>query len=154
MVNSKGQTKKPGETKVDEKPVEEEPEVTAQVTTNPLDEVLGQAQKAYSAYMDATREVSRIYRENEIQVGEAYMRAVQQATAICDSTIKQATKDRELAEKKARETYEKALEEAEKKSEETVADALKTREEDIAKAWELREETVAQAWDIYSKVVR
>jgi tryptophan synthase beta subunit len=105
LANPKGQANKAGEVK-DEEVVAETPAESAQVATSPLDEVLGQAQRAYSAYMDATREVSRIYRENEIQVGEAYLRVVQQANEACESAIKQANKNRE-PEKLIREQWNK-----------------------------------------------
>ncbi len=158
MVNPKGQGKKAAETKEDntaeQAPVVEKAPAAEPVGRNPLDEVMGQAQRAYSAYMDATREVSRIYRENEIQVGEAYMRVVQQANEACEATIREATRDREQAETKAREAYQRAMEEAETKAQQRISDALKAREEEILKAWELREDTVSQAWEIYSKVVR
>ena len=62
----------------EEEAVQEEQEQTEEVVraeaeqsaVKPLDEVLGQAQKAYAAYMEAEREVARIYRENEQQVAD------------------------------------------------------------------------------------
>jgi hypothetical protein len=152
VVNPKGQAKKTEE-QAEISTEQEEPQAEA-VVKNPLDEVLSQAQRAYTAYMDATREVSRIYRENEIQIGDAYVKAAQEANQACEASVKQAEKAREQAEKRARDAYQRALENAEKTAEEAIAQALKTREEDIAKAWGKREETVAQAWDIYTKVVR
>jgi hypothetical protein len=134
--------------------IKEEATVEEQIVRNPLDGVMGQAQRAYSAYMAATREVSRIYRENEIQVGEAYMRAVQQANETWESILKDAAADLAEAQQQAREANHRALAEAENSSREKTDAAIKEREETIAKAWELREETVAQAWEIYSKVVR
>jgi len=158
VVNPKGQAKKTEEVTEEQAvtaPEQEETQAGAgEAVRNPLDEVLTQAQKAYTAYMDATREVSRIYRENEINVGETYMKAAQQANQACEDSIKQAEKAREQAEKRAGDAYQKALDQAVKNAEEAIAQALKTRDEEIAKAWQSRGETVAQAWDIYSKVVR
>jgi hypothetical protein len=42
-----------------------------------LDEVMGQAEKAYAAYMEAERHVAMAYHENEMQVAKAYERAEQ-----------------------------------------------------------------------------
>jgi hypothetical protein len=53
----------------------------------PLDEVLGQAEKAYAAYMEAERQVARIYKENEQQVANAYRRTEQQTNQACEKSI-------------------------------------------------------------------
>jgi hypothetical protein len=123
-VNKKAQKQIEETLPVEEEPVEEEPveevSVEERPAMRPLDEVLGQAQKAYAAYMDATREVSRIYRENEIQVAEAYRRAEQQANEACEENIKQALKDREGAESRAQDAYREAMAEAERESSESV----------------------------------
>ena len=78
MTNPRAQAKK-SEGQADEKPAKSEEEVKKQIggahaeaeqPVKPLDEVLGQAQKAYSAYQEAEREVARMYRRNEQQVSE------------------------------------------------------------------------------------
>jgi len=72
VVNPKTQAKK-SEAQAEEKAAKPEEETkksgaraeAEQPPVRPLDEVLGQAQKAYSAYQEAEREVARMYRRNE-----------------------------------------------------------------------------------------
>lgn len=115
-----------------------------------LDKILGQAQKAYAAYMDATREVSRIYRENEMQVAEAYRRTKQRANAAFEEDIKQALKARAEKEHDARKAYQEAREQAEKNAAEAIAMAIKTRDEVITKSWDNQKVILEKVWKKYT----
>jgi hypothetical protein len=164
MVDVKTQTKKQEKAEkeetanvldeVEEQLKESPVEMETSPTTKPLHDVLGQAEKAYAAYMDAEKQVSMIYRENESQLAAAYRKAEEQATLHCEENIRQAIKVRDEAEQKARATYLQLKEQAEKTCEETIARVLVSRNETISKAWEIHQESMEQAWTIYSRVIR
>ena len=54
-----------------EQVVEDTEEKAEEQPARPLDEVLGQAEKAYAAYMEAQRQVASAYRMNEEQIAKA-----------------------------------------------------------------------------------
>ena len=131
MVNPKGQGRKASKEvgglavqRPDEAKGQGEQSPGEEPMVKPLDEVMGQAEKAYAAYMEAERQVARIYKSNEVQVANAYRKAEEQANRACeegvrqalearDEAIEQASEVREEAERQAREAYQKAREQAE-----------------------------------------
>ena len=135
----------------------------------PLSDVLGKAQRAYSAYLEAQKEVAKAYKVNELQLERAYREAERHADEECQNTIAELLADREESEQQAEETFRNAVEQArqmEKDAQEAysqtldqvrenceanVNEALKTRDAANAKAWELRSRTVDRAWAIFLK---
>jgi PAS domain S-box-containing protein len=113
-------------------------------------DVLEQAQKAYTAYMDATRAVSRIYRENEEYVDAAYEKAINNANDEFNKLISQALMSLKETLRKAPLVYRQAID----TYEDNYKQALTTHNDAVNKSWLTRLETMKQAWDIYSKVVR
>ena len=135
----------------------------------PLSDVLGKAQKAYSAYLEAQREVAKAYKVNELQLERGYKETAQKADRDCENAINVALRAREeaerraeevfakvvaqarQAEKEAEEVYQRALEQSRTECESSVNEAMKIRDAAIDNAWELRTRTVDRAWMIFLK---
>ena len=128
----------------------------------PLDEILSQAEKAYTAYMEAERRVAQAYHENEIQVAKAYKQAEQQAQRTFDEAVGEAQRVREEAIAKAlnaRETalemaekaFREAKEQADKTCDEIITQALKARNDRMAKAWDTHQQAMLDAWKIFTR---
>ena len=85
-----------------ERPAIAEP---AQQTTDPLAELLGRAQTAYAAYMQAQKEVATAYKDREQQIVKVYKDAEQQANKTYEQAMERALKAREMAEQQAEDRY-------------------------------------------------
>ena len=144
---------------------EEIPSKSQETNRNGLEEVMSQADKAYSAYIIAQQEVARSYHENEIHVVGAYQRAQNKAYRSFDTAVAKAAKERDETLIWATEAREKAIQQVEVTFKETkdkaestydaaVSRALQERDSDLEQASKLRDETIEQAWLIYSKVTR
>jgi len=120
-----------------------------QIDIRPLDKVLGQAEKAYKAYMEASKKVSNIYKENEYWLDEAYKEAERTENEAFDQSIAQASKTRDEALQEDPLSYQQAID----TYDDAVKQAVAKRKDNIYKFWNVRLETMKQAWDIYSKVV-
>ena len=92
---------------------ESQKQVEATAKANPLDELVGHAEMAYAAYLEAERQVIRAYRDNELQLSKAHRKAEQQAQSIYDAAVAEALKAREEALAQAMKAHDKALEKAE-----------------------------------------
>ena len=110
MVNQKEQVKEAVK-QTEELAVKLEAGAPEQVI-DPLTELLGRAQSAYAAYMEAEKEVARAYKARERQVERSYKEAEQQANSACEAATEQALRVREKAEQQAEETCKKAKEKA------------------------------------------
>ncbi len=133
----------------------------------PLSDVLGKAQKAYSAYLEAQKEVAKAYKVNELQLERSYREAQRIAEKACQDAINEALNEREedehnaeellrktidqarQMEKEAEESYSKMIDQSRENCEANVSEALQTRDETVNKAWELRSRTVDRAWTIF-----
>lgn len=86
-----------------------------------LDETQQRAAAAYTAYIQAQRQLEEAYKEQERQAERAYNEAVEQARKACEESTTQARKVyergtaqalgiRDAAERKAREAYNETME--------------------------------------------
>jgi hypothetical protein len=117
----------------------------------PLEEILGRAEKAYTAYIDAQKEVGRAYKRNEVQFDRSFAASGEKANASCTEAIQKAARDREMAEKAAEEAMRKAVEQAKTAYEATVQQALKARDEAVSNAWNARKQAIDSAWKVFGK---
>jgi len=106
----------------------------------PLDEIQQRASMAYTAYLEAQRQVEDAYKDQEQQTGRAYQQAKEQARKAYGESIAQALRTREEAEERARKVYE-----------ESAAQALRNLEEAEQKAWEAHNEAMEQTWLVFTK---
>ena len=79
---------------------------------SPLDEIVGYAERAYAAHIEAERQLARAYRDNEVQVAATHRGTEQQAQITCDNAAAAALKVWEEAIAKATKAYEKVVLEA------------------------------------------
>lgn len=105
----------------------------------PLDEIRQRAVSAYTAYVEAERQVEKAYKEQELQAEQNYNESKQKARKICEESIAQTLRIRDEAEQRAT-----------KACEGSIAQALKIREEAEQKAWEVRNEVVERTWVIFT----
>jgi len=94
-----------------------------------LGETQQRAAAAYTAYVEAQRQLEEAYKEQERQAEMAYIEAVEKAGKACEESIA-----------RARKIYE-----------ESTAQALRTRDEAELKAREARSETMERTWAIFTK---
>ncbi len=139
------------------------------VQMGPLSEVLGKAQKAYSSYLDAQKEVAKAYKVNEIQLEKGYKEAEYQANRVYEDTIVRIMEVRQEAELQAEESHNQSIEQAMQvlhdaeaaytaelqhikgNSEASMKESLKVRNDAVQKAWELRSRTIDRSWEIFLK---
>jgi len=119
--------------------------------SKPFDEFLGRAQKAYSAYLDAQKEIWVAYRETEQQTEETYIKAEAGAYAVLNSTLETAAQTQKLAEKQAEDAYQAAKEQARMAYEQVSQQAMNEFNSTVKQAWEKRKAALAQAWSIFIK---
>ena len=124
---------------------------TLEESFGPLADVLGRAESAYAAYMDAQRQVARAYKENEQQIEIAYEKVVQQTIRDCDKIIDKALKSRKEAEQQADEAYNKAKEEIRVAYEENVRQALKVHNDKIEPEYDVYREVMDKSWQLITK---
>ncbi len=84
-------------------------ETTQEQAVRPLDDVLGRAERAYSAYMGAKKEVANVYRENELHEESIYKAREQQAKSARDENIRRIFIDYGGASEQSKKVYEEAL---------------------------------------------
>jgi hypothetical protein len=160
MTNPKGQDKKiTVGAPIPEAETDAVVEPVVEVTTAPndvlaaakgsLDNVLAQAERAYSAYMEAQKEVARAYKENEQQIETSYKQAERKANDAFQRKADQLAKVRDEAIVEADSECRLAKEAALRNYEEKVKDALTGRSEDIDQAWQDRKDTVELAWKMF-----
>jgi len=132
---------------------EKPPEASGQPqpAVEPLEEILGRAEKAYTAYIDAQKEVARAYKRNEVQFDKAFVAAGDRASAAYAEALQKAARERGLTEKAAEDAYRKALEQAKTAYESSVQQALKARDEAILQAWNARKQAIDVAWKVFGK---
>lgn len=90
-------------------PVEAVPKLS-----KPLDEVLGRAERAYLAYMEAQKEVGQAYRENEVQAEGTLRQSEEDARNSSNGIIHQALSTRDEAVESARKEREEGTAQAER----------------------------------------
>jgi len=117
----------------------------------PLEEILGRAEKAYTAYIDAQKEVARAYKRNEVQFDKAFITAGDRANAVYTEALQKAAREREMAEKAAEDAYRKAMEQAKSTYESNAQQALKARDEAVLQAWNARKQAIDVAWKVFGK---
>jgi len=117
----------------------------------PLEEILSRAEKAYTAYIEAQKEVARAYKRNEVQFDRAFVAASDRANAVYAEALQRAAREREMAEKAAEDAYRKALEQAKSAYESSVQQALKARDEAVLQAWNARKQAIDVAWKVFGK---
>lgn len=140
-------------------PVQENrPETSGQGTATsglpgvePLEEILRRAEKAYTDYIEAQKEVARAYKRNEVQFDKAFIAAGDRANAAYAEALQKAAREREMAEKAAEEAYRKALEQAKQTYQSSIQQALKARDEAILQAWNARKQAIDTAWKVFGK---
>ena len=94
-----------------------------------LDETQQRAAAAYTAYIQAQRQLEEAYKEQERQAERTYNEAAEQARKACEESIAQARK-----------VYERG-----------TAQALGTRDEVERKAREAYNEAMERTWAIFTK---
>ena len=94
-----------------------------------LDETQQRAAAAYTAYVEAQRQLEGAYKEQERQAERVYSEAVEQAGKACEESIT-----------RARKVYEGG-----------IAQALRTRDEIERKAREAHNEAMERTWAIFTK---
>ena len=116
---------------------------------DPLAELLGRAERAYAAFLEAQREVARAYKGQEKQAEAAYRKAEQRANEACEAAMEQVLKARLQAEQGAEEAYRRARDEAAAVYQESVRQVLRDRKETMEQAWETSKQAVEQSWKIF-----
>jgi hypothetical protein len=117
----------------------------------PYDEFLGRAQKAYSAYLDAQKEIWVAYGETEQKTEEDYIRIEANAYAVLNKALGVAVQNQKATEKQAEEIYLKAKEQSKAVYDQSVQQAMNEFNSAIKQAWEQRKTTLAQARSIFVK---
>jgi len=115
-----------------------------------IGEVMSEAERAYTAFMNAERQVAKAYHDNEIQVDLAYKRAESAAMKYFDISLAQAKEvlDKDLQKSPELQSYQQSIDNYHK----SIIQALATYKGSLDKAWKVRSETIEKAWDIYSKI--
>lgn len=132
-------------------PIPEAVEEASAVVEGGFDEFLSRAQKAYTAYIDAQKEMWVAYRATERRAEDEYVRAEKSAGALRDGLLEQALSQREKAERESEEAYARAKELSKNDYEGSVKQALSTYTKNIEQAWALRAQALEQAWKIFIK---
>ncbi len=135
----------------------------------PLSDVLGKAQRAYVAYLEAQKEVAKAYKVNEIQLEKAFREAERIADKACQEAIAELIADRQDSEQRAEQKlwntvdqarqmeqdaeaeYKQTMDQVRTELQECINEAMRTRDDAIARAWEMRSKTVDRAWAIFLK---
>ncbi len=121
--------------------------------TQPLDEFLGRAQKAYISYLEAQKEVWKAYHETEQQVESEYKEAEQKAKSACDEAIEQALILRSKAEQETEQAYTKAMEQAQQALMGVKEEAKRTYEERLRQASATYRQTIEQARKVREQAI-
>ena len=121
----------------------------SQLAINPITEVLARAEKAYTSYIEAQREVATAYRLHEEAAERAYKEAERLANSACEESIEEALRSRQKAEKQAEQIYMKALENTAVVYEGSLKQALQVRDEAIAQAWKANKEVTRKSWGVF-----
>jgi len=119
FVADKGETEQKG--KKDTKKIEQ--------TVDFLSETQQRAAAAYTAYLEAQRQLGEAYKEQERQANKAYNEVVEQARKSCDESITQARKAFESS----------------------VTRSLRISEEAELRARESRNEVLERTWAVFIK---
>ena len=127
MTEAKGQVFIASEEKAKEE-VKEAPKKTEQAVDF-LDETQQRAVAAYTAYIEAQRQLEEAYKGQERQAEKAYNETVERAKNACEETLSQCRK-----------VYEG-----------NVSQALRTRDEVERKAREARNEAMERTWAVFTK---
>ena len=98
-------------------------------TVDFLDETQRRAAAAYTAYIEAQRQLEEAYKGQEGQADKTYNEAVEQSRKSCEESMT-----------RARKAYE-----------ESIARALRTRDEAELKAQEARNEAMERTWAVFIK---
>jgi hypothetical protein len=117
----------------------------------PYDEFLGRAQKAYSAYLDAQKDIWVAYGETEQKTEEDFIKSQTNAYAVLNKTLGVAVQSQKATEKQAEEIYQKAKEQSKVVYDQNVQQAMNEFNSAVKQAWEQRKATLAQARGIFVK---
>ncbi|MBI2868237.1 MAG: hypothetical protein HYX96_00220 [Chloroflexi bacterium] len=128
-----------------------EAEATPSPNGGGFEEFLTRAQNAYTAYVEAQKEMWKAYRATEQRAEDGYVQAEHGAAASRNNKLEQLLRIRESAEKEAEEIYIKSRDLARIAYEEGVRQTLSSYTREIEQAWGNRELALSQAWKIFMK---
>ena len=134
--------------KLSEEKARQQPE---EKVSKPYDEFLGRAQKAYSAYLDAQKDIWVAYRETEQQTEGDFIKAETAAYAALDASLNMSVQTQKATEKQAEEAYLRAKEQSKVAYEQSAQQAMELFNSAIKQAWEMRKSALEQAWSIFVK---
>jgi len=133
-------------------PAKEVPQPPAEAKPGkPYDEFLGRAQKAYSAYLDAQKDIWVAYRETEQKTDEDLTKIEANAFALLSKALSLAAQNQKTAEKQAEEIYLRAKEQSKAAYDQSVQQAMNDFNTAVKQAFEQRKTTLSEAWAIFAK---
>lgn len=121
-----------------------------------LSDILSRAERAYSAYVEAQKDVAKAYRESEFNADEVFKqkeyearlsltKAIDMARKARDQTIEQATKAREEATTKAIETRYETIKKAERAYQSAIVEADEAYFKNLRGMLEIHDKTITKA---------
>ena len=116
---------------------------------NPLEDLLSQAQMAYSSYIGAKQKVAFAYKQREEEEVRNFKEVEAKSHFAYDEALARAVKNRAAAEEGARRAYDDAMAKAAQAYQQETADALKLCRDTISQQWQTGRELIEQVWRIY-----
>ena len=116
-----------------------------------LADVLAQAERAYTAHLEAQKEVMRAYKENEWQLDEMLKRAEEKANLDYEAAVEETSRAFQTAEAESEAAYRSAKEMAKQTHDARLKEAMRMRSEALERAKSEHDKTMEQAWIIFAR---